>query len=164
LSTFSVFYSYRYFEGQRSSISFKIASAQRTASVIAATVAGTLFPPSKLDSFLAAKIAAAMSKTRLRPHPFTAWYLIRRFFATDPLKHFSFEMVRSGQKGFSASMSGQQSHAHHYVPQWYQRRFLLPGQSRYHYLDMNPDTVVRDGSMNPLSRRTVSFYKTHRPR
>ena len=42
-------------------------------------------------------------------------------------------------------MSGQQSHAHHYVPQWYQRRFLLPGQSRYHYLDLNPDTVVRDG-------------------
>src|SRR5258708_6316739 len=43
-------------------------------------------------------------------------------------------------------MSGsQQSHAHHYVPQWYQRRFLLPGQSRYHYLDMNPDTVDRDG-------------------
>src|SRR5664279_5456539 len=41
-------------------------------------------------------------------------------------------------------MSGQQSHAHHYVPQWYQRRFLLPGQSRYHYLDLNPDTVVRD--------------------
>jgi len=43
------------------------------------------------------------------------------------------------------SMSGQQSHAHHYVPQWYQRRFLPPGQSRYYYLDMNPDTVVRDG-------------------
>ena len=42
-------------------------------------------------------------------------------------------------------MPGQQSHAHHYVPQWYQRRFLLPGQSRYHYLDMNPDTVVREG-------------------
>jgi hypothetical protein len=41
-------------------------------------------------------------------------------------------------------MSGQQSRAHHYVPQWYQRRFLLPGQSRYHYLDLNPDIVVRD--------------------
>jgi hypothetical protein len=43
-------------------------------------------------------------------------------------------------------MSGQQSHAHHYVPQWYQRRFLLPGPAKYYYLDMNPDTVVvRDG-------------------
>lgn len=44
-------------------------------------------------------------------------------------------------------MSGQQSQsrAHHYVPQWYQRRFLPPGQSKYYYLDMNPDTVVRDG-------------------
>src|SRR5271169_245979 len=56
-------------------------------------------------------------------------------------------MVRSEPEGpfVRKYMSGQQSHAHHYVPQWYQRRFLLLGQSRYHYLDMNPDTVVRDG-------------------
>jgi hypothetical protein len=48
-------------------------------------------------------------------------------------------------KELAPNTSGQQSRAHHYVPQWYQRRFLLPGQSSYHYLDLNPDTVVRDG-------------------
>ena len=53
--------------GQRSSISFMIASAHRTASVIAATVAGTRFPPSHCASFRAARIAAMMPMTRLRP-------------------------------------------------------------------------------------------------
>jgi hypothetical protein len=42
-------------------------------------------------------------------------------------------------------MKAQQSRAHHYVPQWYQRRFLTPGASRFFYLDLHPDTVVRDG-------------------
>jgi hypothetical protein len=39
----------------------------------------------------------------------------------------------------------QQSHDHHYVPQWYQRRFLKDGQTSYHYLDLHPDVVQRDG-------------------
>jgi len=30
----------------------------------------------------------------------------------------------------------------HYVPIWYQHRFMLPGQSRYHRLDLKPDTVT----------------------
>lgn len=38
-------------------------------------------------------------------------------------------------------MSTQQSHDHHYVPQWYQRRFMKDGQSTYHYLDLRPDAV-----------------------
>lgn len=38
-----------------------------------------------------------------------------------------------------------QSRQHHYVPQWYQKRFLLPGQNHFFYLDLNPETVVRDG-------------------
>ena len=38
-------------------------------------------------------------------------------------------------------MSGQQSHVHHYVSQWYQRRFLEPGKSTYCYLDLHPTTV-----------------------
>ena len=42
-------------------------------------------------------------------------------------------------------MKVQQSHAHHYVPQWYQRRFLTPGNDRFFYLDLHPETVVRDG-------------------
>ncbi|HET9741870.1 MAG TPA: DUF4238 domain-containing protein [Terriglobales bacterium] len=39
----------------------------------------------------------------------------------------------------------QHSRHHHYVPQWYQRGFLLPGASRFFYLDLNPDTVVQAG-------------------
>lgn len=33
----------------------------------------------------------------------------------------------------------------HYVPKWYQKRFLLPGQSRYHYLDLHPEKVTSPG-------------------
>jgi len=33
----------------------------------------------------------------------------------------------------------------HYVPEWYQRRFLPSGQGKYHYLDLKPDTVERNG-------------------
>jgi hypothetical protein len=38
-------------------------------------------------------------------------------------------------------MSTQLSRVHHYVPQWYQRRFLKDGQTRFHYLDLRPETV-----------------------
>lgn len=53
--------------GQRSSISLRISSAQRTASEMAATVAGTRLPPSYCASLRAARILAAINKTRLRP-------------------------------------------------------------------------------------------------
>lgn len=33
----------------------------------------------------------------------------------------------------------------HYVPEWYQRRFMLPGQCRYWYLDLKPEVVVNNG-------------------
>lgn len=33
----------------------------------------------------------------------------------------------------------------HYVPEWYQRRFLAQGSSRLHYLDLKPDVVVNKG-------------------
>jgi len=36
-----------------------------------------------------------------------------------------------------------QAHVHHYVPQWYQRRFLQPGQTKFRYLDLHPDTVIK---------------------
>jgi hypothetical protein len=54
-------------EGQRSSMTFMISSAQRTASAIALTVAGTLFPPSNCASLRAARILAAINSRRLRP-------------------------------------------------------------------------------------------------
>jgi len=42
-------------------------------------------------------------------------------------------------------MTQQQSHAHHYVPQWYQRRFLAAGETKYFYLDLQPETIVQSG-------------------
>ena len=48
-------------------------------------------------------------------------------------------------------MSQQQSHRHHYVPQWYQRRFLGPGQTAFKVLDLEPE-VFRDKSGNVRGR------------
>jgi len=33
----------------------------------------------------------------------------------------------------------------HYVPVWYQKRFLLPGKHKYFRLDINPDSVKENG-------------------
>ena len=33
----------------------------------------------------------------------------------------------------------------HYVPEWYQREFFLPGQSKYHYLDLDPERLTENG-------------------
>ncbi len=33
----------------------------------------------------------------------------------------------------------------HYVPEWYQRRFMLPEQTNYYYLDLTPDTCTSNG-------------------
>ena len=33
----------------------------------------------------------------------------------------------------------------HYVPEWYQRRFMLLGQGKYHYLDLSPEVRVSNG-------------------
>jgi hypothetical protein len=42
-------------------------------------------------------------------------------------------------------MNNQQARAHHYVPQWYQRRFLTSGQNRFYYLDLHPDIEASNG-------------------
>jgi len=34
----------------------------------------------------------------------------------------------------------------HYVPVWYQKRFLVPGQDRYYRLDLHPETVIKRNS------------------
>jgi hypothetical protein len=59
-----------------------ISSAQRTASEIAATVAGTRFPPSYCANFRAARILAAINSTRLRPLSTGQVYQFRVLFAT----------------------------------------------------------------------------------
>src|SRR4051812_16078663 len=38
----------------------------------------------------------------------------------------------------------------HYVPTWYQERFMLPGQTRYWRLDLNPDVVWKQKKRNDL--------------
>jgi hypothetical protein len=38
-------------------------------------------------------------------------------------------------------MNPPQSHNHHYVPQWYQKRFLPTGHSKLFYLDLKPQKV-----------------------
>lgn len=41
-------------------------------------------------------------------------------------------------------MSDEYKH-NHYVPEWYQKRFLPDGQHQHHYLDLKPETIVQDG-------------------
>lgn len=53
---------------------------------------------------------------------------------------------------------------HHYVPQWYQRRFLLPKQTNFFHLDLHPQTVTWPGGSHVLrgQRRlgpAVCFYE-----
>jgi hypothetical protein len=52
-------------------------------------------------------------------------------------------------------MKAPQSHAHHYVPQWYQRRFLAAGQIEYFCLDLHPETFMRNG----IERRLNELHK-----
>jgi hypothetical protein len=42
-------------------------------------------------------------------------------------------------------MSTTQAHVHHYVPQWYQKRFLHAGQGKFYYLDLHPETKSNKG-------------------
>jgi len=47
-------------------------------------------------------------------------------------------------------MTDQQTRNNHYVPQWYQRGFLAPGQSRLFYLNLDPDRkTLPDGRQVP---------------
>jgi Protein of unknown function (DUF4238) len=42
-------------------------------------------------------------------------------------------------------MPNPQSHAHHYVPRWYQKLFLKPQQTEYFYLHLKPESVLVKG-------------------
>ncbi len=47
-------------------------------------------------------------------------------------------------------MTDQQTRNNHYVPQWYQRGFLAPGQSRLFHLNLDPDCkTLPDGRQVP---------------
>ena len=45
-----------------------------------------------------------------------------------------------------------QSHKHHYVPEWYQRRFLAPGQTSFKILDLHPPIFSRPNGTNVSAR------------
>lgn len=52
--------------------------------------------------------------------------------------------------------TNQVTRNNHYVPKWYQRGFLGPGQSQLHYLDTSPQQkVLADG-------RTVTMNALHK--
>ena len=47
-------------------------------------------------------------------------------------------------------MTDQQTRNNHYVPQWYQRGFFAPGQSRFFHLNLDPDRkTLPDGRQVP---------------
>jgi len=51
-------------------------------------------------------------------------------------------------------MTDQQTRNNHYVPQWYQRGFLAPGQSRLCHLNLDPDyKTLPDGRQVPRTAR-----------
>ncbi|WP_273242670.1 DUF4238 domain-containing protein [Hyphomonas atlantica corrig.] len=41
-------------------------------------------------------------------------------------------------------MSNSYKH-NHYVPEWYQKRFLEVGKDKFYYLDLDPETIVNNG-------------------
>ena len=51
----------------------------------------------------------------------------------------------------------QQSHAHHYVPQWYQKRFLPNGVTTLNYLDLKPETLESAGGVKYQTRALRRF-------
>jgi len=60
----------------------------------------------------------------------------------------------------------QQSHKHHYVPEWYQRRFMGVSQTAYHRLDLTPEIIktpsgkiIRKGEKN-FKGPTKFFYES----
>jgi hypothetical protein len=58
-------------------------------------------------------------------------------------------------------MINQQTRNNHYVPQWYQRGFLAPGQSRLFHLNLNPDlNSLPDGRQVP--RKALHEWGTKR--
>jgi hypothetical protein len=55
-------------------------------------------------------------------------------------------------------MADQISHEHHYVPQWYQKRFLVCGEEKLWYLDLKPERVVIDQRRSYAKRALFRRY------
>lgn len=50
------------------------------------------------------------------------------------------------------------SHQHHYVPRWYQKRFLPVGQQKLWYLDLKPEKVTVNGRISFMRQALRSMY------
>jgi hypothetical protein len=50
------------------------------------------------------------------------------------------------------------SHEHHYVPRWYQKRFLTVGQEKLWYMDLNPEKVTVNERISFTRRALRSMY------
>jgi Protein of unknown function (DUF4238) len=57
-------------------------------------------------------------------------------------------------------MVSGESHLHHYVPRWYQRRFLPAGQKTLCYLDLKPEVVVGEGFQ--YQKKALRFWEPAR--
>jgi hypothetical protein len=82
------------------------------------------------------------------------------------------DKVRADDNPPEDSMADQVTRDNHYVPQWYQRGFVEPGQSRLHYLDISPPQKILPGGriilLSGLQRRApkscfyeYDLYSTH---
>jgi hypothetical protein len=60
-------------------------------------------------------------------------------------------------------MADQISHEHHYVPRWYQKRFLAPGEEKLWYLDLKPEKVTIDQQRSYTNRALCGPQKTGGP-
>jgi|ERR1700722_1475702 hypothetical protein len=54
------------------------------------------------------------------------------------------------------------SHEHHYVPRWYQKRFLAAGQQKLWHLDLKPETVIIDGKRSYTQKALRRLYPGER--
>lgn len=75
--------------------------------------------------------------------------LVVRYF--DPHCQQAGPWSRPGWNGWSMD---EEFRLNHYVPQWYQKRFLLAGQSKLFYRDLSP-TVYRDAKRRERSANEV---------
>ncbi len=52
---------------------------------------------------------------------------------------------------------GSQTYRNHYVPQWYQRRFLTHAVHKFYYLDLKPETVTLPGGRRYLRNAVLRW-------
>ena len=58
--------------------------------------------------------------------------------------------------GRNENMANELTRNNHYVPEWYQRGFLAPGQSQYAYLDTTPELLQLPGG---ITKHRRSLFK-----